>query len=272
MKNILLYIAFFSFITINAQIQDETFSSTTIPSGWSATNSTNCSWQFGYTGSMPGAGYSNPTTFSTGAAAFIDDSCSDDGYTVQLVGPAIDLISQGVISAAIEVVYNHQTFGNDGNFTIQVWDGEAWQTVLFVDGDSPTASNTGQNATATIDVTSYINSTFKVKFIYEDQNQLTWGLAIDNYKLLNTATAGTEELLSKGFSYYPNPIVNNLLTLSALEDISLVTVYNSIGQRVLLTKPLKTQSEIQMDNLSAGVYMVHVVIGTKQGSFKIIKQ
>ena len=269
----LLYILFFVSFTINAQIQKESFNGNTLPAGWTATTpASGCTWEFGYTGSLKGSGFSNPASFATGGVIFDDDACGANmNNLIELESPAVDLVAAGVISADVKIVYNHQTFANDGNFSVDVWDGSAWQNILFVDGDSP-AQNTGLNQTSTIDVTPYINNAFKVKFIYDDQNSLTWGVGIDDYQLLDTAVAGIEDLISTGFSYYPNPVTDNILTLKANEDISLVNIYNTIGQKVIAKKPTALESKINLQHLPEGVYIVQVAIGRKEGSFKIIKQ
>jgi len=274
----LLYIIFCFYFAANAQIQVESFEGTSIPNGWSATTtSSGCEWVFGYTAAMPGT-FFNPVFFTTGAAVFEDNynvanpnSCGDNGYTVELEGPAVDLIAAGTTSAAVEIIYNHQTFSNDGDFMVDVWDGTGWQNILFVDGDMPSA-NSGTTKTSVVDVTPYINSAFKVKFIYGDENTVTYGIGIDNYQLMDTATAGIEDLLDSGFSYYPNPIVNDELTLKSNENISIVNIFNIIGQKVIAKKPVAFESKIQLQNLPAGVYIVQVVIGSKEGSFKVIKK
>jgi len=270
----LLYIIFcFGITTISAQIQQENFNGNSLPSGWSVTPpASGCNWQFGYTGDLKGSGFTNPASFTSGGIIFDDDACGPDfNNHIELEGPTVDLVASNVTSAAIEIVFNHQTFANVGKFFVEVWNGSTWQNVLTVAGDTP-PSNTGTNETINIDVTTHINSAFKVKFIYDDENDLTWGIGIDDYKLLNTATASIDDLIDLGFNYYPNPIVNDVLTLHANENISIINVYNVIGQKVVATKPVALESKINMQNLPVGVYIVHVAIGRKEGSFKIIKQ
>ena len=269
----LLYIVFcISFIT-NAQIQQEDFNAPTLPVGWSITAPVSgCTWEFGYTGSLKGSGFSNPASFQSGGVIFDDDACGGGNNNhIELEGPPVDLVAANVTSAAVEIVFNHQTFANDGDFMVDVWDGNTWQNILTVPGDTP-AANTGLNETRNIDVTAHINNAFKVKFIYDDENALTWGIGIDDYKLMNTATAGIEDLIDLGFSYYPNPVVSDILTLNANEDITIVNVYNAIGQKVIAIKPNVLKSDIKMEYLPSGVYIVHVAIGRKEGSFKIVKQ
>ncbi len=268
----LLYIVLCMSFVMNAQIQKENFNANTIPAGWTTTTpASGCTWEFGYTGTIKGSGFTTPASFPTGGVIFDDDACGADmNNHIELTSPEVDLVAAGVISAAIEITYNHQTFANDGDFFVDVWDGNAWQNVLTVTGDSP-APNTGTNATSTIDVTPYINSAFKVKFIYDDENSLTWGVGIDDYQLLDTATAGIEDLVGLGFKYYPNPVINDVITLHANEDISLVNVYNTIGQKVIAKKPAALEDTVNLQNLPSGVYIVQVAIGRKEGTFKIIK-
>ena len=253
-----------------AQIQQEDFNATSIPAGWSATTpASGCAWQFGYTGTLVGTVSAN---FPSGGVIFDDFACgAGQNNVIELEGPEVDLIAANVTSAAIEIIYNHQSFNGDGDFIVQVWDGTIWQTVLMVSNDDPSPAST-TNASATIDVTAHINSAFKVKFIYDDENQLNWGLGIDDYQLLDTATASIDELIAEGFSYYPNPVIDNNLTLNAKEVISDVIVYNVLGQTVYQSKPNTLKSDVQMSHLPVGAYIVNVAVGEKKGTFKILKQ
>lgn len=273
MKNI-FYILIFAcgYFVSHAQIQQENFNAGNIPTGWSATTpASGCTWQFGYTGTLPGT-TPNPAVFASGGVIFDDNTCGSGQINrIELEGPEVDLVTASVTSAAIEIVYNHQAFVTDGDFMVEVWDGSNWQNVFTVTGDAP-AGNTGTNVTSSIDVTAYINANFKVKFIYDDEGALTWGMGIDNYELIDTATASIDELISDGFSYYPNPVIDNNLTLNAKEVISDVMVYNVLGQMVYKSQPNALQSDVQLSHLPVGSYIINVAVGEKKGTFKILKQ
>jgi len=276
MKNLYILGIFFAFCTVaNAQIQEENFNATTVPSGWAMTNSATDTWEFGYTGNIMGSGSGAGGTyasFPSGGALFNDNaSGTTDNNVLTLTSPAVDLVAASVTTAGIEVVYNHQAFGSSGNFIIDVWNGTTWVNVWFVDGDD-TARNTGTNQTAVIDVTPHINAAFQVRFTYDDENTLTWGVGIDNFKLSNTATASIDDLVEVGFNYSPNPVVNNTLSLQANEDISQVNIYNTIGQKVLVDKTIIARKDLNLHHLPGGVYIVQVAIGQREGSFKIVKQ
>ncbi|PIE49079.1 MAG: hypothetical protein CSA39_04515 [Flavobacteriales bacterium] len=265
-------------ILLHAQLQEENFNAAAMPSGWTATTTpSNCEWVFGYTGNVPGSGVKKPASCPSGAALFNDNynaadptSCQDNGYSVSLMGPEIDLVSNNTTSAAIEIIYNHQAFGYDGNFKVEVWDGTAWQNILTETTDVP-PRNTGQNKTRLIDVSNYINSAFKVKFIYEDENTLSYGVAIDNYKLINTATADIPELRGTHFNFHPNPVTDGILNLKAKEKITSVSVFNLVGQQLIYQRPSKLKTEINLSHLADGVYLVQVEIGDKKGTFKVLK-
>ena len=269
MKKITLLSAlFFAVITINAQLQEEGFSNSTIPTGWTASNATSgCAWSFGYSGEMPNSGTPG-SMFPTGAAFFDDGICgalSNDLAT--LTSPVIDMSS--ISNSAIEVVYNLQVFAGKGIFKIEAFDGTAWQEIFFQDEDSP--RNTGGNETISLDVSTYLNSAFQVRFVYHDEGLQAWGLAIDYFKLINSSVASVDDLVELGFSYYPNPS-QNILNLSAKENIGMVNIYNILGQEVLSEKPTKTVTQIDLTSLTMGAYFVKVQVDDKNGSFKIIKE
>jgi hypothetical protein len=72
------------------------------------------------------------------------------------------------------------------------------------------------------------------------------------------------------FSYYPNPVTNNL-TLNAQKDIQNVVVYNMLGQQVMRTAPNTVNSEVDMSTLNTGSYFVQVTIDNATETIRIIK-
>ena len=81
-----------------------------------------------------------------------------------------------------------------------------------------------------------------------------------------------DDLVSKGFSYYPNP-VRDELKMSANEDIKSINVYNMIGQEVKKIVLSNVSSyKLDMSDLSKGVYFISAKIGESTGTFKVIKK
>ena len=83
---------------------------------------------------------------------------------------------------------------------------------------------------------------------------------------LNT---NSNELFS--FKYAPNP-VNDRITLSNSEEISQVTVYNLLGQKVLSVTPNQVMATVDMSSLNPSAYFVEVVSQGKSITVKVIKQ
>ncbi len=82
-----------------------------------------------------------------------------------------------------------------------------------------------------------------------------------------------EDLVSKGFSYFPNPIRGGELKMNAKENIKSVNVYNMIGQevkRIVLSNVFSYK--LDMSDLSDGVYFIRAEVGDSTGTFKVIKK
>ena len=86
-----------------------------------------------------------------------------------------------------------------------------------------------------------------------------------------SATLSTENFNQEvAFSYYPNP-VNNNLTLSAQKEINNVSVYNMVGQEVYRSTPNTMTNVVDMSGLQAGAYFVKVTVGNAIKTVKVIK-
>ena len=80
-----------------------------------------------------------------------------------------------------------------------------------------------------------------------------------------------DDLIAKGFSYYPNPVKDEL-KLSANELIENLTVYNHMGQRIKSISPGLVRTSLDFSDIATGTYFVRAKVGTSSGSFKIIKE
>lgn len=79
-----------------------------------------------------------------------------------------------------------------------------------------------------------------------------------------------EDLESKGFSYYPNPIKNSF-NISANENIDHITIYNHIGQEVDKVVINSLNKNVNIDTLEKGIYFMKVKIGLTKGFVPLIK-
>lgn len=74
-----------------------------------------------------------------------------------------------------------------------------------------------------------------------------------------------------GFKFYPNP-VKNILTVNNTSVIDEVQIISISGESVLLKKINNTHSEIDLSNLSTGVYILKVKADGKLKATKFIKE
>ena len=70
---------------------------------------------------------------------------------------------------------------------------------------------------------------------------------------------------------YPNP-VKNILTIEANSEIQRVSVYNILGQEVLVANPKSNSTTLQTNELKKGVYMVTTEIDGNVSTSKLVKE
>ena len=81
---------------------------------------------------------------------------------------------------------------------------------------------------------------------------------------------GVGSLQSVGFTYYPNPVKDNLV-MKANDNITSVAIYNMLGQEVKSVRPSSIETTVDMSNLSSGTYFVKAQVGDAIGTFKVVK-
>src|SRR5690606_10875911 len=74
-----------------------------------------------------------------------------------------------------------QEFG-DQNFTVEVWDGAAWQQIALYNANLPAI------LTESIDVSAFVNAAFQVRYTYDDLGGWGWGAGVDNFTLTYETT------------------------------------------------------------------------------------
>ncbi len=119
--------------------------------------------------------------------------------------------------------------------------------------------------TSTLGVTYFINIGHHSGTIDESEG-------VFNINVTSTVLS-IDDLIEKGFSYYPNPVRNDYLNLSANETIRFVAIYNYLGQQLRLFAPSELKTEINFSGLPNGAYFVKAYVGDNAaGIFKVIKE
>ena len=80
---------------------------------------------------------------------------------------------------------------------------------------------------------------------------------------------------NKGFDkntlqVYPNP-VDNVLTVSFVENIKSITVYNAVGQKIMVKNPAQKETKLDLSDVNAGVYFIKVEAAGNRQTIRIVK-
>jgi hypothetical protein len=86
-----------------------------------------------------------------------------------------------------------------------------------------------------------------------------------------TVTLGTAQHELTNVKFYPNPVISNF-TVEAQELITVVEVYNTIGQKVYVAQPNTLQTIVNFDNLPSAIYIVKVFSNSKNKVISVIKK
>ncbi|PIE48680.1 MAG: hypothetical protein CSA39_06560 [Flavobacteriales bacterium] len=120
----------------------------------------------------------------------------------------------------------------------------------------------GVNFTSTVGTTYYVNIGHPGAI---DQPEGIFNLAV------TSTTLSVDDLVAKGFTYYPNP-VKDVLTMNAKENIEQIIIYTGLGREIKRIKQSDKEAEINFYNLPTGVYFVKATIGSASGAFKVLKE
>lgn len=79
------------------------------------------------------------------------------------------------------------------------------------------------------------------------------------------------DFMAMNFDYYPNPVKNNL-TISSESIIDNIEIYSVLGQKVKSIKVNDIQTEINLSELTQGLYFVKATSAGQEKTVKIIKE
>lgn len=82
---------------------------------------------------------------------------------------------------------------------------------------------------------------------------------------------GTNENTIIEFSYYPNPVVDQL-NFSAKSSIDNIKIYNLLGQQVLNQNISSNSGSVDMRHLTKGMYLAEITSGGAMATAKILKK
>jgi hypothetical protein len=134
----------------------------------------------------------------------------------------------------------------------------------------PTATLTDTDATP--------NATNRF-ILRQDSNGETPGMIIDELRLGTTwasvtpaaAAAALKNNTTEGFSTYPNPITNNVFTITSNSTSKKeFAIFNLLGKQVLSSSFASEKSNVDVSTISAGIYILKVTEAGKTASKKLV--
>lgn len=84
-------------------------------------------------------------------------------------------------------------------------------------------------------------------------------------------TLDIDTALFEDFSFYPNP-VQDQLNLKANTPIENISIYNLLGQEVIVTQPNDLSTSLHTESIQAGVYLMKVSLAGNTKIFRLIKK
>lgn len=147
-----------------------------IPAAWTIINGTQSSPESQWQLAQPGTAQNNMNgTNYMFVGRLFPDVCSET-----LLSPAFNGTDYSNVFLTFDQVYIRTTTGGAPDYAeVSVWDGAAWQSVLYM--KTLTIGAWGSPVTQMIDITQYANPEMKVKFYYAGNSPSRWG--VDNVKI-----------------------------------------------------------------------------------------
>jgi len=177
-------------------------------------------------GTTPSSGTGPAGDHTTGSGFYLYTEASSPNFpskVAELIGPCIDL--SGLGSANMTFWYN-MLGANMGTLNVDVWNGSIWSLAAFsISGDQ------GANwVQATVDLSTYVGGTVRVRFRGITGTGFASDMAIDDIVIDGTASAGIT-LAAKVFLEGPYKTANGLMTDSLRSSglIPLAEPYTVLG-------------------------------------------
>jgi beta-glucanase (GH16 family) len=166
--------------------------------------------------------------------------------------------------------YAFETIGTSVKITFELLDTDKIGVVAYLWKQSPFAETSMSNVSGNIfthTITGQTNGTtinYAVKFAYANGMSVTRYIS---YVVGSNCTMSQNDFMDFSDFYFTNP-AHNYISIQSTSDIDKVEMYSLIGAKVI--SQTTNTNEIEVSNLSKGVYLMVVYSGNKKGSKKVI--
>lgn len=166
--------------------------------------------------------------------------------------------------------YAFETIGTDVKITFELLDTDKVGVVAYLWKQSPFAETPMSNVSGNIFTHTITGQTigatinYAVKFAYANGMSVTRYIS---YVVGSNCTMSQNDFMGFSDFYFTNP-AHNYISIQSTSNIDKVEMYSLIGAKVI--SQTNNTNEIEVSNLSKGVYLMVVYSGNKKGSKKVI--
>ena len=166
--------------------------------------------------------------------------------------------------------YAFETIGTDVKITFELLDTDKVGVVAYLWKQSPFAETPMSNVSGNIFTHTITGQTigatinYAVKFAYANGMSVTRYIS---YVVGSNCTMSQNDFMDFSDFYFTNP-AHNYIYIQSSSNIDKVEMYSLIGVKVI--SQTNNTNEIEVSNLSKGVYLMVVYSGNKKGSKKVI--
>ncbi|WP_324069436.1 MAG: family 16 glycosylhydrolase [Flavobacterium sp.] len=176
--------------------------------------------------------------------------------------------SQGSFTSGYN--YAFETIGTDVKITFELLDTDKVGVVAYLWKQSPFTETPMSNVSGNIFTHTITGQTigatinYAVKFAYANGMSVTRYIS---YVVGSNCTMSQNDFMDFSDFYFTNP-AHNYIYIQSSSNIDKVEMYSLIGVKVI--SQTNNTNEIEVSNLSKGVYLMVVYSGNKKGSKKVI--
>lgn len=195
----------------------------------------------------------------------------------------------GFNQVELEFYFYPNSMENGEDFWVRFNDGSGWQTVATYASGSSFTNNSFYVATVTLDASQYnLSSGAQFRFqcdasgnadrVYIDAVTLT-GISgarsigsSQTIELVETPTLrGPRDLIDKDFLMTPNP-ATDMVTITADEEIKNIRIYSITGQLLRIVRPQNTTTDLNVSDLTTGLYLISIETSEEVSTQKLVKE
>lgn len=205
--------------------------------------------------------------------------------SIRQTGVTYTEITLNATSGASAWIRSNKNWGNDGpggtdngddTYTVIVPQTDAFEYVWWYDGTAEDLSpdpNGGQNCTGDLSIVNagaWYNTDGSLGGYYGNRMHTAGQSRTDTF---NTCPAGTLSIVDNELGVieiYPNPFVDRISVYTE-EAIQVVRIYDLTGRMVQQATPNNTNFNLDVADLSKGIYLLKLNAGDKEATAKLIK-